>query len=280
LLKSYTKPGYGVDLACGLDSLSEVSVKCLLSGQGLFSIWDFTLLASLWWMSRGWQEDMRLPGQRTKDFITCRRQHGLHVLIGFPCPPNPMEANAEWIQVDVTLTVSLNHSWGVLNLENLSFYKITAIKSAPTLPRKEAFFIILVRKQICPFSWKATLYLPKAADYTNILGKIVKDKSCHKIWRHVIECCLLAPPMFKRTLSWLEFKCFHLWKHCPSLRSPVILSPRVVPLPVVVLPGFKGSSLCLCILIFKQTFKMTLIQISGALSLHIFLLSDTLLLKL
>lgn len=56
------------------------------------------------------EEDMRLLGERTEDFITYSRQYELRVLIGFSCPPNLTEANAEWMQVDVTLTVSLNHS--------------------------------------------------------------------------------------------------------------------------------------------------------------------------
>lgn len=49
---------------------------------------------------------------------------------------------------------------------------------------------------------------------------------------------------FKRSLYWLEFKCFPaLWKCCSSLRSPVVLSLRVVLLPEVVLPGLMGSYL-------------------------------------
>lgn len=91
----------------------------------------------------------------------------------------------------------------------------------------------------------------------------------------------LSTHMFKRSLYRLELKCFpSLLKCCLSLRSPVVLSLRVVLLPVV-LPGLMGSYLMhACILIFKQTLKMTLMQISGTLSLHIFLLSATLFFKL
>lgn len=53
----------------------------------------------------------------------------------------------------------------------------------------------------------------------------------------------LSTHMFKRSLYRLELKCFpSLLKCCLSLRSPVVLSLRVVLLPVV-LPGLMGSYL-------------------------------------
>lgn len=81
--------------------------------------------------------------------------------------------------------------------------------------------------------------------------------------------------MFKRSQgllrSWLELNCLSaLWKCCSSLRSPVVLSLRVV-LPIVVLSlALWSPILCMCILVFKQTLRLTFMQISRALFLYIF----------
>lgn len=56
----------------------------------------------------------------TKDFTTYSIAGSMSSMFyWFPLSLKPHEANAEWVQVDVTYTVGLNHSCRILSLENL-----------------------------------------------------------------------------------------------------------------------------------------------------------------
>lgn len=87
------------------------------------------------------------------------------------------------VQMEAAYTVGLCHGWGTLSVGNSLSYKGTASKSDP---KGNITFITLDNKQICPSTWRKTLFLsPKADYYTNILQKIVQNKSCHKMHRNM-----------------------------------------------------------------------------------------------